>query len=237
MTLLAITATANIEDMWISTDVPADAFDNFGGLPNTNPGVKIRIAQGFVNMVHFHLLEYGYSWLNFQNKMDKKGHFGLNVWPFDFQLDYDNLEHDPIRFNLHNTHFHFVAASDDGEPIIYMALPMVDYFSYIFDYKFTAMGGLMGGHGHAHFVENKTQAYISFGLKASDEGHIYPHLHRFKLRTGDTFVNTNNNTIQSYGYNSVIKIVKHALVNAVNTFGKSVYNPMLPEYARRLFSN
>lgn len=168
--------------------------------------------------------------------MNKKGSFGLNVWPFDFQLDYDNLEHDPIRFNLHHTHFHFVTASD-GEPIIYMALPMVDYFSYLFDYKYHAMGGLMRGEGHAHFVENKTQAYISFGMKASQEGHIYPHLHSLKLRTGDTFVNANNNTLQSYAYNSVIKIVKHALVNAVNTFGKSVYNPMLPEYARRLFSN
>ena len=30
-----------------------------------NPGVKVRLAQGLIDMVHDNLLEYGNSYLNF----------------------------------------------------------------------------------------------------------------------------------------------------------------------------
>jgi hypothetical protein len=91
--------------------------------------------------------------LNYGYQFDKSGQYTLNVFPLKLDFFYDNLQHDRLKFDLTKFHFDFTTSPQDGTPVIFIELPMVDYFGYRFDYRWQAMGGLFHGDGHMHFSE------------------------------------------------------------------------------------
>lgn len=114
---------------------------------------------------------------------------------------------------------------------------MIEHFGYRFDYKYEMMGGLLKGQGHMHFEEDQTFAMATIKLEATEKGHFYPKLHDLNVRFGRSEINVDNSTVAAHIYRASFNIVKHITMNAINTFGLSIYNPMLPEFTRRLLSD
>jgi hypothetical protein len=108
----------------------------------------------------------------------------LNVFPIKFDFHYNNLEHDRIKFDLSKFHFDFTNSPKDGTPIIFIEMPMIDYFGYRFDYSWTAFSGLLHGKGVMHLNETKSSALATVHLSATDKGHLYPQLHDLKINLG-----------------------------------------------------
>jgi len=241
-TLLWLQVAADIEDIWIVPNDENSIFNDeqtYGGLwtQGVFPGLKMRISRGFVDLVHKNLLEYGASYINYAYKFKKNGEFHLNVFPLNFDFKYDNLEHDRIQLDLNQFHFDFIHSPKDGTPVVYMQLPMVDSFGYRFDYEWKAMAGILGGKGHMHLKEHYSIGIATVHLGATEKGHLYPQLHALKMHMGRSEVNVANNTVKSYLYGSTFNVLKNVGMSAINNFGKTVYNQMLPEFTRRYFND
>jgi hypothetical protein len=138
-----------------------------------NPGVKVRLAQGLIDMVHENLLEYGNSYLNFDYAFEKAGEYKFNHFPLFIHFKYSNLRHDPISFNMSNAALQFLSPdmSDDAQ-VLRVVLPLVKYFEADFDYEYTFLGMLQ--KGHLQIVADNTFAVAEFALSTTSKGHIYP---------------------------------------------------------------
>ena len=99
------------------------------------------------------------------------------------------------------------------------------------------MGGLFHGDGHMHFAEHSSFGLATVHLSATDKGHLYPQLHDLKIHFGSSEVNANNSTILSHFYGASFNMIKTLGISAINTFGKNIYNKMLPEFTRRFFTD
>jgi hypothetical protein len=80
-----------------------------------NPGIRVRLAKGLIDMVHENLLEYGNTYLNFDYAFQKAGEYKFNHFPLFVHFKYSNLRHDPISFNMTNAALQFLSSgvSDD----------------------------------------------------------------------------------------------------------------------------
>lgn len=135
-------------------------------------------------MIHSNILEYGASYINYDYQFKKDGKISLNVFPIKFDFYYDNLHHDRIKFDLTKFHFDFTTSPDDGTPIIFVELPMVDYFGYRFDYRWSAFGGILNGKGLMHLNETSSNGLATISLTATEKGHLYPQLKDLKIDLG-----------------------------------------------------
>jgi len=76
----------------------------------------------------------------------------------------------------------------------------------------------------------------TLSLKATEKGHLYPVITDLRIIAGKSNV-TVDNKIKSMFYNSNMNMLKHIVANALNSFGKSMINPILPEFTRRYFTD
>jgi hypothetical protein len=93
-------------------DIQYSKPNGFGGL-DANPGLKIRLAQGWVQTLQRNLLQYSRAFLNYDYNLDEKGSVLLNIFPFYTTLHYKNLENDPIQIDLSS--FGFNLRNDNGK--------------------------------------------------------------------------------------------------------------------------
>lgn len=177
LTLIVAQVAAGIDDIW---KVPENSNDYIwnesaerGGLGG-KPGLKVRVGQGFVNLVHRNLIEYGAAYLNYGYEFPTHGQIKLDVFPLYFEMKYANLQHDPIRFDLTQFHFDFVNSAVDGSPILFAEIPMIKNFGCDFDYEMRLFGGLIKDRGSMRFEEKDLKALSTLHLAATDKGHLYP---------------------------------------------------------------
>lgn len=239
LTLTVASVAAGTSDIWKVPDNTDDLVWNetqvSGGLGG-KPGLKVRIGQRFVNLVHNNLIEYGAAYINYGYQFPTEGQFSWNVFPVSFNMKYKNLSHDPIRFDLTKFHFDFAHSAVDGSPILFAEIPMIKNFGCDFDYELALFGGLITDSGKIRFEERDIKALTTLHLAATDRGHVYPQIEKLVIGLGNSSLTEHKNFVKEYIYKTTFNLLKHILVNAVNTFGKSIYNPVLPEYFRRFLN-
>ena len=78
--------------------VPADPTSTsgvqFGGLANTNPGLKIRMTQSLSDLVKHNLLMYGVSYMNWDLDIPEQGVRHISAFPVYTDIHYSNLLRD-----------------------------------------------------------------------------------------------------------------------------------------------
>lgn len=97
------------------------------------------------------------------------------------------------------------------------------------------LGGLITDHGSIRFEERDVGLLTTLHLAATDKGHFYPQIEKLHISLGASNF-TQHSYIKKYFYSTTFNLLRHILVNAINTFGKNVYNPVLPEYFRRFLN-
>lgn len=113
---------------------------------------------------------------------------------------------------------------------------MIKNFGCDFNYDFTMFGGLIKDQGKIRFEERDIKALTTLHLAATDRGHFYPQIEKLVIGLGVSSLTEHKNFVKEYFYKTSFNLLKHILVNAINTFGKSIYNPVLPEYFRRFLN-
>ena len=69
---------------------------NGGGLKNF-PGLKVRIAQGLIDMIKTNLIEYGQDYFDINHRLNvAHKDFRVHMFPFNMHCAYGNITHDPI---------------------------------------------------------------------------------------------------------------------------------------------
>ena len=66
----------------------------FGGLANTNPGLKIRMTQALSDLIKHNLLQYGVSYMNWDLDIPSEGVRHINAFPVYTDIHYSNLLRD-----------------------------------------------------------------------------------------------------------------------------------------------
>jgi hypothetical protein len=79
--------------------------------------------------VHSNLIEYGAAYINYAYQFPTSGSLNWSIFPFNFNMKYINLKHDPIRFDLTKFHFDFAKSAVDGSPILFAEIPMIKNFA------------------------------------------------------------------------------------------------------------
>ena len=79
---------------------------------------------------------------------------------------------------MNNASFNFTHMEVDDKPVVYTVLPMIKKWVVNFDYHFKY---LIQYAGNLDLVFKNCYAMASTELKATSDGHLYPHLHDLKL--------------------------------------------------------
>ena len=85
-------------------------------------------------MVKQNLLDYGRAYLNFEAQINPTGQLPLTWWPLHFTLGYSNWAHDPIQLDFTDAKFDFTKMKRDHEHVLFIELPLIDYWKVAFDY-------------------------------------------------------------------------------------------------------
>jgi len=70
----------------------------------------------------------------------------FNIFPFYTRFYYKNLYNDPVSIDLSTFEFNIAHKADDGAHVVYMKLPMINSWNFIFDYEYKIFGISFGGN-------------------------------------------------------------------------------------------
>jgi hypothetical protein len=125
---------------------------NGGGLQKF-PGLKVRIAQGLIEMIKQNLLEYGQDYLNVNYRLNKAHReFNFHMFPIRVHGMYGNVTHDPIQLDMSRARLDFTRMASDLENVVFIELPLIKYFKIAFDYEYRSY--LLHGKGRFDFTMN-----------------------------------------------------------------------------------
>ena len=141
---------------------------HFGGIEGVKPGLKVRISEHLTEMIRGNLLQYGQSIVNFDYKHKESGMIDVDLFPLLVDFYYKNLEHDPISLDMKQFLFQFTHMAADDTPVIYLRLPMIRKWAYMFQYAFTWLGIPFGGDMKVE--ANGVDALMTVSLKSTDHG-------------------------------------------------------------------
>lgn len=96
----------------------------------------------------------------------------MNAFPIMFDFFYSNLTHDPISLDMKEMKFQFTEIAQDKEHVVYTRLPMVNKWTYTFDYMFKWL--FIPFSGQMKVAALDTDALVTYTLKATDKGLLYP---------------------------------------------------------------
>jgi hypothetical protein len=110
--------------------------------------------------------------VNFDYKHKPSGVIDVAIFPLFVDFYYKNLEHDSISLDMNLFLFQFTHMAADDAPVIYVRLPMVRHWAYMFQYAFTWLGIPFGGDMSVE--ANGVDALVTLSLKSTDHGQLYP---------------------------------------------------------------
>ena len=106
--------------------------------------------------------------------MPKEGVYHISSFPLYTDLHYSNIEYSPLQLDLNKATLNYTHMVIDGEPVVYMELPMVKKFKLAFDYMFSY---IFTYEGRWKLVFKDLSATATSTLRATADGHLFPHLH------------------------------------------------------------
>ena len=123
--------------------------------------------------------------------------------------------------------------ASDLQNVVFIELPLIKFFNIAFDYEWSSYL-LFHGKGRFDLTLNQTSAIVTLKLGATDKGHLYPQIHDLKVNYTGATLKEEGWFGKRFFYDQMFTITKHISMAALNRFGASIYNTMLPEYFRRL---
>ena len=194
----------------------------FGGLQSHKPGLKVRLAQNLSEMIKKNIAVYGREYLNFDYKIPTMGVKKIRTFPFYMDVHYHDLHHDPISIDMENFAFNFTNMIIDGEPVVYLAIPMIEEWNITFSYKYKWMG-MIPTSGTIKLGFRDVNALTSLKLKATQHGHLYPQLHDLVLDFGKSQLYEESNW-NEFWHRQWFDLGKFILQSAYNLFGEKFIN-------------
>jgi len=86
-------------------------------------------------------------------------------------------------------------------------------------------------------VTNNTFAVAELEFSTTSKGHLYPKLKSFYFEFGMSEIYEPNSVILQFLYRQQYHLLKHLVMSAINQFGPTMFNSILPEYSRNLLNN
>ena len=173
---LSMLIAPSVQDIMVD---PTSDTVQFGGMANHKPGLKLRMTQSVSDMVKENLLQYGVAYMNWDLKIKKEGVQSINAFPVITDFYYHDLIYDPFKLDLTNACLNFTNMAVDEKAVVYMELPMIKSWKVQFDYWYKYM--FMSHYGKMEIDLIDTFAVVTTELKATTDGHLYAHLHDFKM--------------------------------------------------------
>lgn len=236
---LLVSVNADFDDIWHAPDNKDDDISHedhkHGYGLRVFPGLKVRLAQGAVDMFKENLLAYGRSYINYDLDFTKMAHdFHFHTFPLSIHAAYWNVTHDPIQFDLSRFRLDFTKMKSDYQDVVFFELPLIKYFAFGFDYEYDLPHLPTTGKGHFNFTMNDTLFIVTLKLGATDKGHLYPQIHDLRVNYTNTDMTSDGFFLKKIMYHEFFKIAKYTSMSALNHFGARIFNKNLPEYVRRL---
>ena len=228
LSFVAMMLTMNTAQANIMIDPTSDSVQ-FGGLANHKPGLKLRMTQAVSELVKENLLQYGVAYMNWDLQLKKNGMIPIRAFPLFTDFHYYDLVYDPFKLDLDRAALNFTHMAIDGKPVVYLELPVVKSWRIMFDYYYKY---LFGHSGTMEIDFFDTKAIFTTELKATTDGHIYPHLHDFKINIEKTKL-YHTNWFSEFIYRQIFDLSKYIIQSAYNMFGASVINKNIYEITKK----
>lgn len=153
----------------------------------------------------------------------------IRAFPLFTDFHYYDLVYDPFKLDLDRAALNFTHMAVDGKPVVYLELPVVKSWRIMFDYYYKY---LFGHSGTMEIDFFDTKAIFTTELKATTDGHIYPHLHDFKINIEKTKL-YHTNWFSEFIYRQIFDLSKYIIQSAYNMFGASVINKNIYEITKK----
>ena len=205
----------------------------FGGLAGHKPGLKLRMTQAVSDLVKENLLQYGVAYMNWDLKIKKEGTVPIRSFPAYFDFNYYDLVYDPFKIDISNAALNFTHMAVDEKAVVYMELPVVRSWRVMFDYYYKY---LFAHSGKMEIDFYDTQAIVTSELKATTDGHLYPHLHDFKINIEHSRL-YHTNAFSQFIYRQFFDLSKYIIQSAYNMFGTSIINKNLYSFTKKALND
>ena len=96
----------------------------------------------------------------------------FDYFPFFIDFHYHNLVHDPIQIDMQHFVFNFTHMAADEAPVVYTRMPLIEDWTYTFDYNYKLFGFKFGGTMKLQFAGIDFLTTSTF--HATDSGLVYP---------------------------------------------------------------
>lgn len=186
------------------------------------------MTQAVSDLVKENLLQYGVAYMNWDLKLSKDGMVPIRSFPAFIDFYYYDLVYDPFKLDINRAALNFTHMAVDGKAVVYMELPVVKSWRIMFDYYYKY---LFGHSGTMEIDFYDTQAIVTSELRATTDGHLYPHLHNFKINIEKSRL-YHTNAFSEFIYRQFFDLSKYIIQSAYNMFGASVINKNLYEVTK-----
>lgn len=110
-------------------------------------------------------------------RIPASGVYKVKTFPVYTDFHYNNLRYDQFKFDIHNAAMNFTHMAEDGAAVVYFELPVVKRWDIAFDFFFDL---LWYHQGQMTVRMKRAQMHVTTELKATHDGHLFPHLHDFR---------------------------------------------------------
>ena len=166
--------------------------------------------------------------MNWDLKIKKEGKVPVRSFPAYLDFYYYDLVYDPFKIDISNAAMNFTHMAIDEKAVVYMELPVVKSWRVMFDYYYKY---LFKHSGKMEIDFYDTQAIVTSELKATTDGHLYPHLHDFKINIEHSRL-YHTNVFSQFIYRQFFDLSKYIVQSAYNMFGTSIINKNLYEFSK-----
>ena len=118
------------------------------------------------------------AYLNFDMTLPESGVYSINSFPVYTDIHYSNLRYDPFQLDLQKAALNFTHMAVDNKAVVYAELPAIKHWRVAFDYWFK---WFVLFDSSLEFDFKKMSAIVTTELKATHDGHLYPHLHDLRI--------------------------------------------------------
>ena len=163
----------------LANDFPVDPTggdQQYGGMSFHKPGLKVRVTQALSDLIKENLLQYGVAYLNWDLHIPASGVKPIKMFPIYTDIHYTDLRYDQFKFDIDSAALNFTHMAVDNKAVVYIELPQVKRWDIAFEYFFDL---LWFHQGTMELRLKDASAIATVELKATSDGHIYPHLHDF----------------------------------------------------------
>jgi hypothetical protein len=118
------------------------------------------------------------AYLNYDLKIPPQGIYHISSFPLYTDVHYSSVQHDPFLIDVEKAALNYTHMVVDEAAVVYLELPVVKHWRVAFDYVYKY---LLTFSGRFEFDFRDLSAIMTSELKATTDGHLFPHMHDLKV--------------------------------------------------------